>query len=891
MANETHTLLIPGYQIISQLYAGSKTRVYRAICQQSQQSVVIKLLTSEYPNFQELLQFRNQYTISKNLQISGIIQPLALEIYGHGYILVMPDTGAIALREYIKHNQLSLVEFLTIAIQLSQILDNLHQNRVIHKDIKPANILIHPHSKQIELIDFSIASLLPKESPEIKNPNVLEGTLAYISPEQTGRMNRAIDYRSDFYSLGVTFYELLTGHLPFICDDPMELLHCHLVKPVNEIQNSQIPQVITDIVMKLMAKNAEDRYQSALGLKSDLEICLTQLQQTNEITYFEIGKRDICDRFLIREKLYGREAEVETLLNAFERVSHGNTEMMLVAGFSGIGKTAVVNEVHKPITRQQGYFIKGKFDQFNRHLPLSAFVQAMRDLIEQLLSQSDTQLAKWRGEILAAVGEDGQVLTEVIPELECLLGKQPPASELSATAAQNRFNLLLQKFIAVFTTPEHPLVMFLDDLQWADVASLQLIKLLMEKESYLFLVGAYRDHEVTPTHPLMLTVKELEKGGKIINTINLVPLNESQTNQLIAETLHCTTERSRPLTELIFRKTQGNPFFITQFLKALHEDGQITFNHTCGYWECDLSQIHAQCLTDDVVEFMAQQLQKLPQTTQEVLKLAACIGHKFDLATLAIVSQQSEVNVATALWKALQEGLIIPQNEVYKFFVDGLETELGDIFVRVSTSKSVTYKFLHDRIQQAADSLIPEAEKQLTHLTIGRLLFENTNASQQQERIFEIVNQLNAGMALITQLEERRQYAQLNWRAARKAKEATAYSAAQHYLNCGIELLAPSGWDTDAKLMHNLYEEAAEVALLSYDFEQMTSLVEVVLQHTTSLLDQVKAYEIQIQGYQLQNQQLQAIKMGREILKKLGVVLPESVTPVEIQQQVENTLA
>ncbi|MBD2297957.1 ATP-binding sensor histidine kinase [Nostoc sp. FACHB-190] len=870
MTTELQTPVIPGYQISSQLYAGSRTIVYRAIRQVDQLPVVIKLLTSEYPSFHELLQFRNQYTISKNLQISGVIRPLSLETYGHGYILVMPDTGAIALREYIKTTTLSLAEFLAIAIQLSNILQDLHQHRVIHKDIKPANILIHPHSKQIQLIDFSIASLLPRETQEIKSPNVLEGTLAYISPEQTGRMNRGIDYRSDFYSLGVTFYELLTGTLPFICDDPMELVHCHIAKTLILGNQIDIPQVIADIVLKLMAKNAEDRYQSALGLKHDLETCTQQLQDTGTITNFAIGQRDICDRFLIPEKLYGREAEVISLLQAFERVAKGTSEMMLVAGFSGIGKTAVVNEVHKPITRQQGYFIKGKFDQFNRNIPLLAFVQALRDLIGQLLSESDTQLNQWRSQILAALGDNGQVLIEVMPELERVIGKQPPAPELSGTAAQNRFNLLFQKFIAVFTTAEHPLVMFIDDLQWADSASLQLIKLLMADKNYLLLLGAYRDNEVSPTHPLILTVAELQQVGRTVNTITLAPLTLSDTNQLIADTLHCTTERSLPLTELIIRKTKGNPFFITQFLKALHEDGEIKFNREQGYWECDIAQINALSLTDDVVEFMAQQLQKLPDETQNVLKLAACIGNSFDLATLAIVSEQLQMEAATALWKALQEGLILPQSEVYKFYLSHEQANQNTHKI-----ENLTYKFLHDRVQQAAYSLIPDRQKQATHRKIGALLLNNTLESELDNRIFDIVNQLNIGIELITELSPREQLAELNLRAGHKAKVATAYAAAVSYLNTGLTLLTENCWQNQYELTLQMYESLAESEYLNTNFAQSKYFIDQTLLSARQPLDKIKVYEIQILAYTAQNQLLEAINTGREALNLLGVDFPE----------------
>ena len=378
----SNQMCIPGYLFKEQLYNSHRTLVYRAVRDSDQKPVVIKLLKNPYPDFSELLHFRNQYSITKNIKSSTIIQAYSLEVYQNNYALIMEDMGGISLKQYFTNLKtqefISLKEFLQIAISLCDALLSLAEHRIIHKDIKPANILIHPQTKQIKLIDFSIASLLPKENQSLVNLNVIEGTLAYISPEQTGRMNRGIDFRSDFYSLGVTFYELLTGELPFKSDDAMELLHCHLAKQPPAIkphpnpllnkergqEEREIPEVLSDIVMKLMAKNAEDRYQSASGLKHDLKICLKQLQDTGDIKYFKIAQRDIFDRFLIPEKLYGREQEVQELLAAFERVSNGNRELMLVAGLSGIGKTAVVNEVHKPIVKQRGYFIKGKFDQF-----------------------------------------------------------------------------------------------------------------------------------------------------------------------------------------------------------------------------------------------------------------------------------------------------------------------------------------------------------------------------------------------------------------------------------------------------------------------------------------------------------------------------------------------
>ncbi|BAY92895.1 MULTISPECIES: ATP-binding sensor histidine kinase [unclassified Tolypothrix] len=874
---------IPGYRIIEELYNGSRTIVYRAVRETDSVPVVIKLLKNPYPSFSELLLFRNQYTIGKNLNSPLIIQTYSLDAINNGYMLVMEDFGGISLKDYFTKNQSlpSLAEFLAIAIALCDTLNLLYHERIIHKDIKPSNILINPETKQIKLIDFSIASLLPRETQTLIKTNVLEGTLAYISPEQTGRMNRVIDYRTDFYSLGVNLYELLTGELPFASSDPMELVHCHIAKtaPLVHKINPQIPSILSAIVSKLMAKNAEDRYQSALGLKYDLENCLSQLQETGEIEDFAIATRDVCDRFIIPDKLYGRDTEVQTLLLAFERVSQGTTEMMLVAGFSGIGKTAVVNEVHKPIVRQRGYFIKGKYDQFNRNIPLSAFVQAFRDLMGQLLTESEAKIQQWKHKILEAVGDNGQVIIEVIPELARIIGEQPPAVELSGTEAENRFNLLFQKFTQVFTSVEHPLVMFLDDLQWADSASLKLMQLLITDTSHLLLIAAYRDNEVPPGHPLMLTLSDIQKKQAKINTITLAALTQKKVNQLVADTLKCAEELAEHLSELIYQKTKGNPFFATQFLKALHEDGLIQFNFELGCWQCDIAQVKTQAVTDDVVAFMSLQLQKLPLSTQSVLQLAACIGNSFDLNTLAIVSQQSQIETASALWKALQEGLILPVNDVYKFYV-GQATQSQTL----ENQETVTYKFLHDRVQQAAYSLIADEEKQSTHLQIGQLLLQNSPPSEREERLFDIVNHLNFGIALVTTLPEREHLAELNLAAGRKAKTANAHSAAINYLGIGIELLPATAWESHYPLTLALYEEIAEASYVKTDFEQMEQWASVVLQQAHTLLDTIKVQQARILGAKAQGQFLYAVEIGLQVLRSLGIEFPEQPNEADIGQ-------
>jgi len=868
-------LNLAGYQETLPIYAGSRTLVYRAIQTTTEQSVIIKVLRNPYPNFHDLVRFRNQYIITRNLEHPTIVQPLTLERYQNGYALVMPDEGALSLLEYWQESGGNLCEFLSIALQLASALHYLSQNRIIHKDIKPSNILIHPENHQIQLIDFSISSSLPKEQQQLVNPNVLEGTLAYISPEQTGRMNRGIDYRTDFYSLGVTLYELLTGIMPFQSNDPVELLHCHIAKEplapheLLDTQGNPYPQAISQIILKLMAKNAEERYQSALGLKHDLEQCWQQWETTGEIIPFELGENDRSDRFLIPEKLYGREIEVAQLLEAFERVATGNSEMMLVAGFSGIGKTAVIKETHKPIVRQRGYFIKGKFDQFNRNIPFSAFVQAFRDLMGQLLCESNNQLQQWKGKILSALGDNAQVIIEVIPELQSIIGQQPPVPELSGYAAQNRFNLLFGKFVRVFTTKDHPLVLFLDDLQWTDSASLNLLKLIMgETETgYLLVLGAYRDNEVYPAYPLMLALDEIAKNEAIINTITLEPLSQSGLNNLIADTLICSLELAVPLTELVYQKTKSNPFFATQFLKALYKGKWISFNWELGYWQCDLVSVRQLALTDDVVEFMATQLQKLPLQTQEVLKLAACIGNQFDLATLAIASESSETETATALWKALQEGLVLPTNEIYKFYQSEENTEALSSF----ENQSPHYKFLHDRIQQASYSLIPEKQKQKTHLKIGRSLLQHTSAGDLEDKLFDIVNHLNMGRSLIVKLQEKKELCELNLQAGRKAKNATAYAASSEYLLLGIELLAENSWEEQYELTLALYESATESAYLNGDFQKMEQLADVGLQKSRNLLDAVKIYEVKIQALQAQTRFQESIDTAMIILEQLGI--------------------
>jgi predicted ATPase/signal transduction histidine kinase len=873
----------PGYSLVEEIHTDSHTSIYRGIREEDRFPVTIEILRDRSSSFNRAIHLQNYYTIGKFLNLSNIIKPLGLETYRNSSALILEDFGGISLQDLLYQfgsfgsNSQTLTAFLKIAIQIAEALDGLYCHRVIHKDIKPANILIDPATQEIKLTNFRISSLLSKEIQEIKGTNIIEGTLAYISPEQTGRMNRGIDYRTDFYALGVTFYELLTGQLPFGADEPMELIYSHIARepvPIDRLK-PEIPAAISQIVSKLMSKDPQDRYQNSLGLKYDLEICLAQLEQTDKIELFTLGKRDLSDRFTISDKFYGREAEITGLLNTFERISNGKAEILLIAGNSGVGKTVLIQEIHKPIVCKRGYFVKGKYDQLQRNIPFSAFSQAFRNLIGQLFCQSDSQLKIWKTQILTTVGENGQILLDLIPELEMIIGKQLPAPELSSGAAQQRFSLVIQRFVRLFATAAHPLVIFLDDLQWADLASLNLLQLLMQDVEYLLIIGAYRDNEVSATHPSILTLKEIEQTGPTVNTITLEPLSRENLNQLVADTLHCDLCLAEPLTELVYLKTKGNPFFTTQFLKALHEDGAIDFeplseNGSMGGWSCDLMRVKALAVPDDVVEFMALQLQKFPADTQAAISLAACIGVQFDLNTLAIVLERSPEDTAMALWTGLQDNLLVPTTEIYNFFSRSAPK------YRSIEPINPTYQFLHDRIQQSAYSLIPEQQKQATHLKIGRLLQQNLSNVAKAEKLLDIIGHLNLAKELITDPIERVSLAQLNLNAGQKARNSTAYDAASTYLQIGIELLSSSCWETEYQLTLDLHIAATEATYLNGDLDGMEKISGVVIRSARTILDKVEVYRIQIAAMTANGKMLKAIVIGRNALAQLGIELPEN---------------
>ncbi|AFY81870.1 AAA family ATPase [Oscillatoria acuminata] len=876
-------LTLPGVTVHTEIYESDNSIVYRGIWDADSQPIILKVLKENYPTPQELARYRTEYQITQSLNVPGVVKVYDLQKYQNTLVMFVEDFGGESLKHWLSQRPFNLEEFLHLAVAITEALGQIHAANIIHKDINPSNIVFNPITGQVKIIDFGISTQLTRENTTLKNPNILEGTLAYLSPEQTGRMNRCIDYRSDFYSLGVTFYELLTRRLPFETTDPLELVHCHIAKqpiPATDI-DVRIPPVLSEIILKLMAKTAEDRYQNAYGLKADLEECLRQ-QQTNSLLNFSLGRYDVSDKFKLPQKLYGRESEIQSLLAAFAGSSI-QSQLMLIGGYSGIGKSALVQELYKPITERRGYFISGKFDQYQRNIPYSAIVSAFQGLVKQLLTESETQLNQWRENLLGAVGVNGRVIVEVIPEIELIIGQQPEVPELGPNESQNRFNLVFQNFIKVFTQPEHPLALFIDDLQWADGASLKLMQLLMAGRSPgLFLIGAYRDNEVSAAHPLMLTLDEIAKTGAVVQRITLAPLDLETIAQLIGDTLNGDVQTVQPLAELVQGKTGGNPFFMNEFLKSLYTEELVNFDRPTLRWQWDLEQIQARGFTDNVVELMVDKIHKLPEETEELLQLAACTGNQFDLKILGLICEKSLAEMVTNLQSAVAENLVMPLGNLGELALAIAESEFLTHDPTQTKLKSLQYKFGHDRIQQAAYSLIDELQIPYLHRKIGEVILQNTPKHKQEEKIFDIVNQLNFGIGLMTEQVEKNELAELNLIAGKKAKLSTAYQPALNYLQQGIELLGNHSWQDQYALTLSLYEEATEVAYLKTDFALMEQWVEIVVKQAKTVLDKVKVYEVKIQAGVSQSKFNEALDIGLEVLSLFGIKLPRQPKKIDV---------
>ncbi|MGQ0764651.1 MAG: response regulator [Gemmatimonadota bacterium] len=869
---------ISGFSSTSEIYRGRKTVIYRARRDKDGKPVVLKTLRGSSAD--EAARFRHEYEIATLfVDVSGVSHAESFERYGSSQVMVMSDEGGESLRTACRGRRLSNPEFLAIARQLAATIGAVHERSIVHKDINTNNILWNRVTGRVELIDFGLASRLSREHQSAVSPHLLEGTLAYVSPEQTGRMNRTIDYRTDFYSLGVTFYELLTGTLPFTTNDPVELVHHHIARvppPPHEVATGVEP-ALSAVVMKLLSKTAEERYQSAGGLARDLEEIAAALGSGAPLTGFVPGRADVTDRLRIPQTLYGRTGEVAALLAAVERVAAGGTALVLVGGYAGIGKSSLIQEIHKPVVRQQAFFVSGKCDQYHRNIPYASVLQAFRQLVGQLLTESAERVDAWRVRLSAALGANAQILIDVIPELEPVLGRQPAPAALGPIESQNRFNLLIERFIDTFARPEHPLVVFLDDLQWADPASLKLVERLTtdRERKYLCLVGAYRANEVSESHPLLLTANKVKASGLQVEQIMLHGLGLEDATQLISDALRCDHTRAQPLARIVVDKTGGNPFFLNQFLVALHNEGLLTFNHETGRWVWDPDQIRTRRITDNVVELMAGKIRKLRPSTQNALKLAACIGSRFDLKTLATVSQLPQRQVAADLWEAITEELIHPIGDDYRL-VAAAETE---------SDRSVAYEFLHDRVQQAAHSLIPDDEEKTVRARVGRLLLENSSPSELDERIFEIVNQLNFGAESTTDSDEKYRLASLNLNASRKARGALAWDAAARYLAVAISILPPDAWSERYQLAFECSLEYATALALSGDLDGANRAFAVVYERAKSAIERGSCCDVQSEVLQCAGKAADAYSVANRGLALFGRQLPDDADTIKAETE------
>jgi predicted ATPase/signal transduction histidine kinase/tRNA A-37 threonylcarbamoyl transferase component Bud32 len=866
----TDMFSISGYQIKETLYESKNLCVCRAIDEATRNSVILKILRGESPEPSAVARFRREFEILRDLNIEGVIKVYRLEKHSKKYAIIMEDLGGDSLEKILKERKLYITKFIELAIKISEILGEIHQHNIIHKDINPSNIIWNPETNKLKIIDFGISAVIPHEIAAAQSPEVLEGTLAYISPEKTGRMNRMMDYRTDLYSLGVTLYEMFTGQLPFPCKNALELIHCHIAKdpvppdrirPANIQFDKESGEMISGIILKLMSKNAEERYQNAFGLKADLDICLVQLQTTGKIKDFEIARHDFSDRFQIPQKLYGRAAEIEILLNSFGRICRGTKELIMVTGYAGIGKSLLINEIHKPILTRHGYFISGKYSQFERNIPYLGLIQAFQQLIKHILTEKEGRIEYWEKKILRAVGPNARIIIDVIPELELIIGKQPAVPELPSQEAQNRFSLTFQNFIRIFAGEKHPLAIFLDDIHWIDLPSLKLIKLFLTdtETKYMLFIGAYRDNELASDHPLLTTLNEINKAGITLSRLILPALDHDHVNQLLSETLKCQPVKTTELASLCKKRTLGNPFFLKQFLRALYKEKLIEFDNRQMVWHWEIDRIGRMGITENVVDLMVNKTRKLSPATQTVLQIAACIGNQFKLKTLAMVYEKTPAETAKCLYEALQEEFVLPMSDAYKFIQEDFE----DV--------EVIYKFTHDRIQQAVYSMIDENQKKIYHLHTGNLLLNNTPEEKLEEDIFEIVNHLDAGIDLIKEPSLEINLAGLNLIAGRKAKAANAYEPSMKYLSTGIELLGSNCWKDNYLLTLDLVVETADVSFLLGDYEKMEMMVKIGLDHTEVILERIRIYEIIIQSLIARARLPEALNTATGILNQLGV--------------------
>lgn len=871
---------LPGFEIHSEVIKSSDRLTFQAVRLTDGKRVMIDTLEGQYPALHEVARLKREAEIASRLSdIKGVANIYDSIPYGHGNLALVREPLQTTLAEYLHEcpdRRLPLRLAISIGMALAQTLGAIHDQGIVHKAVTPHHIFIEPESGSVYLSRFAIASELLQERQSHQTAKRIEGPLPYISPEQSGRTNRDLDYRSDYYSLGISLYEMMAGRLPFEAESPLEWVHQHISQepPSPGLLNQEVSLTLSAVIQKLLAKNPDHRYQSSSGLIADLEVCETEIIHgipTDE--HFETGRYDVSGVFLSPQKLYGREEEQQRLLDIFKKTQKGQVELCLVHGYSGVGKSALIRESVLPIEAQSGLLIQAKFDQFNQSSPYLGLSIALRSLIQQILGASKEQLEQWRINLLQALSPNAQLLIDLVPELERLIGEQPPVQPLPASESRNRLQTLLTQFFRVFSQEKHPLVLFLDDMQWSDLPTLDVLKALVGKheEMHLLIVCAYRTNEVGEGHPLNLIIEDL-KQVKTLHDVALAPLAEYAVKEMVHDTLRLPTEEASALNDLLYRKAKGNPFFTVELMKSLHQSGALFWNREIQCWDWRPDLITWSTLSEDVVEFVTGNLRQLPQQTQDALQLAACIGSTFTLQTLAIINERSARETARALYTALENHIVIPLNSDYKFVESGLETSVQDL----------SYQFSHDRVQQAAYALIESVQTLKVHLSIGRLMWQHLEQIEGDEQLVNIVGHLNIARSIITDPVERLDLALLNLRAAVKVRATADYAMALDLLEIANELLPRDAWRHHFDIKMNLTSEIQQCLYLTGQLDKSDPIMDLLLQQAKTDYSRAEFLAIRTRQYATLGKMTESIDCAIRGLHLLGFDVSTNPTQQDI---------